>query len=234
MNAPATKKDPPAPVLDFTAARLNMVESQLHANHVQDNRILTTMSRLPRELFVPPILAHLAYADADVQVGKDRFMMSPMVFALLLQAAEIEATDSVLVIAPTTGYSVVVAAALAGRVVGIEPDESFVTQAKTNLATLNVANAAVVAGDPAQGWDREKPYNVILIDGGVEVLPPDLSTQLAEGGRIIGVFNAGTEAVTVGVARRMEKWHDTLNVRALFNANVKPLAAFMAKPTFRI
>ena len=88
---------------DYTAARVNMVESQVRPNKVTDLRILTAMLELPRERFVPQELRGIAYVDEDVPLGNGRYLTEPMVLARLVQAAQIAPEDTVLEIGTATG-----------------------------------------------------------------------------------------------------------------------------------
>jgi protein-L-isoaspartate(D-aspartate) O-methyltransferase len=219
---------------DFTAARFNMVESQIRPNKVRDARILQAMGALPREMFVPMPLAGIAYIDEDIEVAPGRFLLEPMVLARLLQEAEIRPEDRALDIAPASGYSTVVLSVLAKEVTAIESDAGLAARAAENLARLQVRNADMQQGPFATGWKARAPYDVILVNGSVEILPEALFAQLAEGGRLLVVVRQfGPAAVAhKGEARLYEKIHGNLSHRALFDANVKLLPGFEAKRMF--
>jgi protein-L-isoaspartate(D-aspartate) O-methyltransferase len=102
---------------DYTHARLNMVENQLRPSEVTDSRVLDAMREVPRELFLPKHLRGIAYADEDIVVPGDGHLMEPLVFARMLQAAEIKPEDVALVIGCGTGYSAAVVARLAATAV---------------------------------------------------------------------------------------------------------------------
>ena len=90
--------------MDFAAARRNMVESQIRTNRVTDARIVSALGEIPRELFVGEDRAGIAYVDEALALGQGRYLMEPMAFAMLLQAAEIGGDDVVLDIGCATGY----------------------------------------------------------------------------------------------------------------------------------
>lgn len=219
---------------DFTAARFNMVESQIRPNKVRDQGLLDALGTLPREMFVPSIMAGIAYIDESLQVGAGRYLIEPMVLARLIEEADVKADDRVLDIAPATGYSTAVLAALAKEVVAVEADPALVTQAVGNLDRLQIKNASFQLGPLAEGWKATAPYDVILINGSVEILPDMLSAQLAEGGRLLVVMRKSGPAAIAhkGEARLYEKIHGNLSHRALFDANVKLLPGFEAKKVF--
>jgi protein-L-isoaspartate(D-aspartate) O-methyltransferase len=172
---------------DAILQRKNMVESQVRPSDVTDRRITAAMMAIPRERFVPDKLASFAYSDENLSIGPGRVMLSPRVLAKLVQLGEVEEDDDVLVIGGCCGYAAAVVAQLAASVVAVLPDSdsaAAVTQACERLA---IGNIVAVAGTPSSGWPAKAPYDVILIEGGVEAVPNGLEEQLREGGRLVAV-----------------------------------------------
>ncbi len=217
---------------DLAVARFHMVESQLRPNQVRDDRILTAMGSVPREAFVSPAMASLAYIDEDIQVAPGRYLLEPMVLGRLLQEAGVRASDRVLDIAPATGYSTAVLAALAREVIALESDTALAAAAAGNLRALSLSNARVVRGDVTEGWRDDAPYDVILINGCVDFLPDTLADQLAEDGRLMTVVQTSPAPAHVAEARLYVKTRGYVSHRALFDANVARLRAFAAPPRF--
>ena len=220
---------------DFGAARFNMVECQIRPNKVRDGRLLDIMSTLPREIFVPSGMSGIAYIDEDVRVAKQRFLLEPMILARLLEEAKLKETDHVLDIAPATGYSTAVLSAIVGSVVAVESDATLQAEAEKNLKTLEIINAEVVSGVMSEGYAAKAPYDVILINGAVEHLSDVLLGQLKEGGKLLAVQcqYGPAHAAHTGEARLYEKINGHVSHRALFDANVKLLAAFQGTPHFK-
>jgi len=216
------------------SARFNMIESQIRPNKVRGRRLLDAMSILPREMFVPPTLAGIAYIDEDIQVIPGRYLLEPMVLARLLEEADVKEDDRILDIAPATGYSTALLAALAKNVVALESDPNCATLSVKNLNALQITNAELQLGPLAEGWKPSAPYDLILINGSIEFLPDALTAQLAEGGRLLAVMRQSGPAAIAhkGEARLYEKIHGTVSHRALFDANVKLLPGFEAKRVF--
>jgi protein-L-isoaspartate(D-aspartate) O-methyltransferase len=206
----------------FTAARRHMVDSQLRPTKVNDPRVIDAMGAVPREQFVPKAFRGVAYMDEDIAVAPGRYLLEPIVLARLLQAAEIEPGEVVLVVGVATGYSAAVASRLAGTVVALESDADLARQANANLAATSVHNAAVITGPLAAGLPAQGPFNVILLDGAVEEIPEALMRQLAEGGRLLGVVVEDG----VGDAVLVRRTGDAFARRGLFNAQVRPLLGF--------
>lgn len=211
--------------MSFAAARQHMIESQIRTNKVLDERLIEAMSELPRELFVPENLHARAYIDDDLPLGGGRFLTEPMVIARLLQAADVRATDNTLVVAAGAGYAAALLAKLASSVVAVEAETALGDRGIAALAHLGIANVVWQSGNPAEGAAKQAPYDVILIDGGVETVPQALLDQLAEGGRLVTVLRD----TRLGRAVLMQKERGTLGQRVLFDASVPLLGAF-AKP----
>ncbi|WP_281684508.1 protein-L-isoaspartate O-methyltransferase family protein, partial [Thalassobaculum salexigens] len=171
-------------MVDYALARLNMVESQIRTNKVTDPALINAFDTIPRELFVPKSKRGIAYVDEALEVGAGRYMLEPMVLARLLQAALPKPGDVALDVACGTGYATVVLSKLVSVVVGVEEEQSLVDSGNANLEALAIDNAAIVNGPLAQGYGKQAPYDVILIDGGVETVPQKLFDELADGGRL--------------------------------------------------
>lgn len=219
---------------DFTAARSAMVESQIRPNKVRNERLLDVISALPREIFVPPAMAGIAYIDEDLEVAPGRFLLEPMVLARLLESANIQPHERVLDIAPATGYSTAVIASLAKEVVAVESDQTLKMQAVSNLGSVQIINADVQSGKLTEGYKAKAPYDVILVNGGVEFVPQALTDQLTEGGRLFVIVReyGPAQAAHLGEARLYEKIHSQISHRALFDANVKLLPGFSVPKKF--
>jgi len=216
-------------MIDFGAARLTMVESQLRPNKVTDQAVLDAFLAVPRERFVPPALAATAYVDDDLPLGGRRFLMEPMVLARLLQLAQIGPDDAVLEIGAGTGYGTAIAARLARRVVGVESDATLAATATARLAELGLGNAAVVEGPLAQGWAARAPYQVVLFQGRVGYIPDSIAAQVAEDGRIVAVVG---DAGDMGRAVVMRRSSGVLSRRPVFDAAVPPLPGLERAPNF--
>jgi protein-L-isoaspartate(D-aspartate) O-methyltransferase len=176
----------PAP-LNFEEARNCMVDSQVRPNRVTDLRILSAMRRIPRELFVPPRLAALAYIDEDVPLGRGRALMEPMVIARLVQLAALAAGERVLVVAAGTGYGAALMAGCGAQVTALEEDEELLAIARDALVVV-APSVTLVSGPLAAGWPGGAPYDVILIEGAVRDIPEAIGSQLRPGpGRLVTV-----------------------------------------------
>ena len=214
---------------DNATARLNMVNNQLLTNKLTDDRVTQALLSVPRENFVPKALRGVAYVDEDIALGGGRYLMEPMAFARLIQAANIGPDDVVLDIACGTGYSTAVLAQLAATVVGLEADEDAVAGAEAQLSALEVDNAAIVTGVLADGCAEQGPYDVIFVNGAVTTAPSAYTGQLTEGGRLVVVEREGQSSRAVIYTNR----NGLISRRELFDAMIPLLPGFQAVEAFQ-
>jgi protein-L-isoaspartate(D-aspartate) O-methyltransferase len=219
--------------MDFVLARRMMVDGQVRTRDVFDTNLLAAMGEVPRERFVPPEQAALAYLDRNVPLTAQgsgqapRCLLQPMVLAHLLQAADIAEGESVLVVGCATGYTAAVVARVAGTVVALEEDRTLAATARRVLGDL-APQVKVVEGPLQAGWPEFGPYDVIVIEGAVEVIPPALFGQLKDGGRLVtidGVRPGAKAAVYCSVK-------GDVSCRPLIEAAAPLLPGFAKPPAF--
>jgi protein-L-isoaspartate(D-aspartate) O-methyltransferase len=215
-------------MFDTATARRLMVEGQVRTADVTDGRVLDAMSTLPRERFLPPALAQLAYVDGDIPVARGRSLLKPMVLAKLVQAARIGSDDRVLDVGCATGYSSALLARLAGSVIALEEDASLAGLAREALAAVGAANVEVVTGPLIIGWPAGGPYDVILLNGSTEIAPEALGAQLNANGRLLGIHGSSPASKAM-IYHRIE---GHLLGRPIFDATARLLPGFAAPPQF--
>ena len=169
----------------FATARLEMIESQLRARGIRDERVLQAMLQVPRHLFVPPDKTQEAYEDYPVAIGEQQSVSQPFMVASMLEAAEIQPADVVLEVGTGSGYQAAVLAELAAEVFTVERIALLAVSAKTLLARLNYANVVVVPGDGSEGLRKHAPFNAIIVAAASPRVPLELVEQLRENGRLV-------------------------------------------------
>ena len=219
-------------MIDFAESRRIMVDRQVRTADVTDLRIIAAMLDVPRERFAPG-RESIAYLDVDLPVtsagpGAARALLKPMVFAKLIQAAEIAPSDHVLDLGCATGYSSAVLAQLAGTVVALEEDAALAAAAKANLAALGSPNVTVVSGPLTAGYQANAPYDVILIEGACEVVPEALCRQLKDNGRLLALVGAAPMAKATIYRCVMGR----ATAQPLFDAAGPALPGFARPPAF--
>lgn len=207
-------------------ARKNMVDSQVRPNQVNDARVIGAMRHLPRELFAPAGVN--AYTDADINLGKGRFMLAPMTIARLTQAVLASNPEHVLVIGAGSGYAAAILAGAHATVTALDSETRL--QSKT-LASI-APGIVQVTGRLAAGWPAAGPYDAILIEGAVTEIPPALIAQLVPGGRVIAILTSSTAPVSLGQIVIAQPSGDKFAASKLFDCTARLLPEFKPAPAF--
>ena len=213
---------------DYASRRKMMVDTQVRPSDVTKYPIIQAMLTVPRETFVPVHWREAAYAGANVDLGGGRVVLDPRTLAKMLDALDIQPDELVLDLGCGLGYSTAIIARLAEAVVGIEENEEFAREAQAALSEQQVDNAVVTAGPMAAGDARHGPYDVITLQGGVEVVPEPLIAQLKDGGRIGAIFMEGA----LGICRIGYKIDGRVTWRDVFNAAAPVMPGFRAPRGF--
>jgi protein-L-isoaspartate(D-aspartate) O-methyltransferase len=214
---------------DFDRARALMIDGQLRPNKVADAQVLSAMGALPRERFLPTRLRAYAYIDEDVALGNGRFLLAPLAIARLIQLAEPRAGERALVVGAGTGYGAAVLSACNVRVTALDENAELLAAARTTLQEL-APSAVVVSGPLAEGWPGGAPWDIVVIEGATDAVPPKLAAQVRkDGGRLIGVRLV---AGGIGQAVIGEPSTGGLAVRTAFDCAVPELPGLRATPQF--
>ncbi|MEP4767082.1 MAG: protein-L-isoaspartate O-methyltransferase [Roseibium sp.] len=215
---------------DFAARRRTMVDTQIRPSDVTKFPIIDAMLTVKRENFVPDAQREAAYVEGLIELGDGRRMLEPRTLAKMLDILNISNDESVLDIASALGYSTAVAARLAQLVVAVEEDESLATESQSILMEAEADNAIVHVGPLELGAPEHGPYDVIMIQGGVEQVPDALIAQLKDHGRIACLFVQGA----LGIVRIGHKSGDRVTWRDAFNANAPILQTFSKNRVFSL
>lgn len=214
---------------DFAARRVMMVDTQVRPSDVTKYPVIAAMLAVPRENFVPADLREAAYVGENLTLAPGRVLLEPRSFAKLLDALDIRGDELVLDVGAGLGYSAAVIARMAEAVVAVE-SEPLAAEAQAALAAERVDNVAVIAGELAAGSARHAPFDVIVVEGGVEELPEALIAQLKVGGRIGALFMQGA----LGVVRIGTRTATGMVWRDAFNAAAPVLPGFARKRAFAL
>lgn len=162
-----------------------MVEMQLRARGIADDRVLEAMSRVPRHEFAPERYRNQAYEDHPVPIGAEQTLSQPYIVAIMLEALSLSPSDKVLEVGTGSGYVTALLAELVAEVVSVERHSSLANAARQILARMGYQNVRVICGDGSCGFAASAPYNAIIVSAAAPELPHELVTQLAENGRMI-------------------------------------------------
>ena len=161
-----------------------MVQQQLRARGIRDERILTAMNDVPRHLFVPPELVASAYSDEPLAIGHGQTISQPYMVASMTEALELTGTERVLEVGAGSGYQAAILGRLAKEVIALDLESHLAESAAARLARLGFANVQVLAGDASGGYPEMAPYDGIVVSAAARTVPQPLLDQLAEGGRL--------------------------------------------------
>lgn len=169
----------------FDLKRKQMVEGQLRARGIHDQRVLDAMLRVKRHLFVPWFVRGMAYEDHALPIDEGQTISQPYLVALMTELLELKGTERVLEIGTGSGYQAAVLAELAREVYTVEILAPLARKSEGLLRELGYRNVKVKTGDGFQGWREFAPFDAIMVTCAPDAIPRPLLEQLAEGGRLV-------------------------------------------------
>jgi len=175
----SSEKDP------FARHRRTMVDQDIRARGIRDQKVLAAMLKVPRHLFVDEHLQGRAYADHPLPIAEGQTISQPYVVALMTEKLRLKPGDRVLEIGTGSGYQAAVLAEIAKEVYTIEIRKGLAELSAKRLRDLGCANVQVRHGDGYFGWEEKAPFDAIMITAAANHIPPPLIKQLKEGGRMI-------------------------------------------------
>jgi protein-L-isoaspartate(D-aspartate) O-methyltransferase len=194
---------------DFEAARRRMVDEQLAARDIRDQRVLEVMRRVPRHEFVPEDYRDRAYIDAPLPIGEGQTISQPYIVAFMTQALDVQPEHRVLEIGTGSGYQTAVLASLAKTVYTIEIVPSLAERARLTLDRLGFRNVHVRTGDGYLGWPEEAPFDRVMVTAAPPAVPKALVDQLKVGGLM--AIPVGAVVQELRILRRTESGTETLD-----------------------
>jgi protein-L-isoaspartate(D-aspartate) O-methyltransferase len=169
----------------FAVQRRHMVESQLRARGIRDQRVLDAMASMPRHEFVEARYRDQAYEDHPLPIAAGQTISQPYIVALMLDLLQLDSSSKVLEIGTGSGYQTALLSQLAGHVYSVERHPELARQAADTLSRLGLTNVTLVTGDGSRGLAEYAPFDAIVVAAAAPQIPPALFEQLREGGRMI-------------------------------------------------
>ena len=173
---------------DYQTRRKTMVDTQIRPSDVTKFPIIEAFLSVPREKFVPDGKREAAYIGENFKLGQSRVILEPRTLAKLLDALDIRNDELVLDIGPGLGYSSAVISPMAEVVIAVEDDSSMANEAEEILTEVGADNVVIQIGKLEDGAPEHGPYDVIILQGGVEKIPSSILKQLKNGGRVGAIF----------------------------------------------
>ena len=162
-----------------------MVDEQIRARGVRDERVLAAMERVPRHLFLAEDLEGQAYADAPLPTAAGQTISQPYIVARMLELLEVETGHRVLEIGTGSGYQTALLAELAREVYSVERVHDLIAAAAARLEMLGFFNVRLREGDGSLGWQDFGPYDRVLVAAAAPRVPEALKGQLGERGLLV-------------------------------------------------
>jgi protein-L-isoaspartate(D-aspartate) O-methyltransferase len=185
---------------DFARARIELIEHL--RREIKDNRVLSAMARVPRELFVPHFYRQAAYENRPLPIDLGQTISQPLIVAMMTQALELNGEEKVLEVGTGSGYQSAILAELARNVVTVERHHKLAEKAREVLGTLGYRNIEFHLAESALGWRRGAPYDGIIVTAGAPAVPDELLTQLADDGRLVIPVGSQFEQDLLKITRR--------------------------------
>ncbi len=183
---------------DYTDERLNMVDVQLAHRGIKDKRVLDTIRKVTRHLFVPSDLVSVAYADQPLSIGESQTISQPYMVALMSECLRLSGGEKILELGTGSGYQTAILAELGSFVYTIEKINTLSIGAQRTLEHLGYENIKFKVGDGTVGWAKNAPYDRIIVTAGAPGISKVLIDQLSEGGRmVIPVGNSFSQELVV-------------------------------------
>jgi protein-L-isoaspartate(D-aspartate) O-methyltransferase len=212
-----------------TDVREQMIEQQVRAWDVLDERVLQILREVPRDQFTPEQQRFRAYADAEVPLAHDQHMLRPSVVGRLLQALELSGKESVLEIGTGSGFVTACLRTAAARVRSLEIFPSLAEMARRNLDSLGLRDIDVVTADATQ-VNTGNRYGAIAVTASLPMYNEHFEQQLEIGGRLFVVVGEAP----VMEARLIRRTGETSwTSESLFETVIDPLVNARRPPEFR-
>jgi protein-L-isoaspartate(D-aspartate) O-methyltransferase len=209
--------------------REQMIEQQVRAWDVLDERVLQILREVPRDQFTPEGQRFRAYADAEVPLPHDQHMLRPSVVGRLLQALELTGSEHVLEIGAGSGFITACLRTAAARVRGVEIFPALAEMARRNVDSLGLRDIDVVTGDALQ-LDTGARYGAIAVTGSLPVYDDRFERQLEIGGRLFVVVG---EAPVMEARLIRRTGEGSWSSESLFETVIDPLVNAKRLPEFR-
>ena len=210
----------------------NMIDGQLKPMGVNDEDILKAFKNVPREIFIDKEKSSLSYHEGNILIKDNRWLLSSMVIARLINSVSISNEDIILEIGACSGYTTAILEKLCSLVVGVESDKTLREFANKALAKIEANSAIIVEGEHKEGNKKSAPYDKIFIFGSVQEVPEGLFNQLSDNGSLITVIKNQNNYNSCGKAVVFKKNKDIISSSNVFDVEIPFMEGFAEEENF--
>ena len=168
---------------DYDGARAELIKYL--DTEIRDKRVIAAMSHIPREQFVPPESRHLAYEDGPLPIGWEQTISQPCIIALMTEALKLKGKEKVLEVGTGSGYQTAILSELVAKIISVERVPALAESARQTLDSLGYNNIEIHIAEETLGWQKESPYDAVMVTAAAPEIPDDLLAQLVIGGRMV-------------------------------------------------
>ncbi len=162
-----------------------MIDYQLRARGIRDEKVLEAMFNVPRHKFVPAVYVAEAYGDRPLPIGESETISQPYIVAAMTEAVGVQPGEKALEIGTGSGYQAAILAYLGAQVYSVERNPQLAETARERLARLGYGNVEVICGDGTEGYPQAQPYDVVVVTAAAPEVPAPLLEQLDDEGRLV-------------------------------------------------
>ena len=157
---------------------------------IKDHKVLKAFQAISREMFVLKDSIEQAYYDGPLRIGYEQTISQPTTVLMMVEALELKKTDKVLEVGSGSGYEAAILSQLSHQVYSVEIVPELVVFTKKNLTKAKIKNVEVIQWDGGLGYDKQAPYDKIIVSAACDKIPEALIDQLVEGGILIAPVGA--------------------------------------------
>ena len=206
----------------------NMIEGQIKPINGMSEELLSVFYSLDRNDFMPEIMKEMSYIEKNIILENERTILKPSLIAQIALSINLKANENVLILGASTGYLSAILSYQAETVIVVEEDEQLIRNAENAIKKYNINNVVFIKNEIAKGYSEQSPFNAIIIEGAIQIVPNNILDQLEEGGRLLAII----QDEVVCTAKLFKKNRNSFWEKNLFNCSVPALEVFKKKNSF--
>lgn len=182
----------------------DLIDHWVASGIVKDNSVMDAFKKIPREQFIKDNVEE-AYADCPLSIGEGQTISQPTTVVMMTQALELEEGHKVLEIGSGSGYQAAIISEIIGKkgkIISTEIVPELADFARQNIKKLGLRNVEIITHDGSKGYEKEAPYDRIIVTAACPEIPRPLVSQLKENGIIIAPVGGMNEQAMIKARKR--------------------------------